>query len=299
MQSIKIILVVCIISLSFTKSYACDSCGGNIGSTFNGLLSLRNSNYITMKWDYTSYISSKSSSHNIQDYFHAIQLSGRYQIKNNWSVQAFVQYLSKSRTEDSNTSIFSGLGDAIASLNYAIPGDVFCSIRKSAEFAAGLKMPTGKYKSSLHDVNLPQNFNLGTGGLGYFVSGNFSLSGARNGMAIYSAYILESKSPDGYKFGNTWSNNLSIFRKQSISPSYTILGSTGLVYEKQDIERFANGNKVVASGSEALLIPISLGITHQKWMVQAKYSMPIYQNFTNHELNMTNRVSVQFSYFLN
>ena len=135
------------------------------------------------------------------------------------------------------------------------------------EAGSGLSLPTGKYNSDLILAeNLPENFNIGNGSLGYILQMNAVLSHKQSGLLINSNYQWNSNTKKGYHFGNQFSSQLSGFREFPIG-KLTLIPNLGLMYEHISSNAYKNGNTVPETGAEGLFISSAMNFKTNKYLI--------------------------------
>lgn len=298
MKSIIYILVSCIVICVSEPVQACDGCGGNIGLSLNSLLNVNNSSFLSMRWDRATFVSTETSDHDIHDRFDVLQLVGRYRIDSRFAVLASVPYVNNGRVDGAIDQGLSGLGDATIGVTYAVINEARANTSIYAELGARVKLPTGKYEEALHNIDLPQNFNVGTGGVGYIGTASVAAKGQSSGLVYSMSYSYEGRSPNGYKFGSSWLSRLTAYKSQSLGGELTLVGVAGLQYEDKAKEQYKTQVVVESSGGRGLFVPLSLGLSMNGWVMQSEVALPLYQNFINNELNSNPKWSVQLIYFI-
>lgn len=299
MLELKKFWCVVVVILFSVDIYACDGCGINLSNSGGNLLNINNRSYVSLFGSYATFDSSNESHHTLSDRFVATTLNVRYGFHDNWSLFSGISYQEKTRTEHNSNTTIRGIGDWRIGINYSHSKILNETYSFFGEMGLAIGLPTSKYHSDLHDRDLPQNFNLGNGALSFGWNAAAALKKENSGLLITGNYQLNNAADNGYDIGNSITIKGMIYHNIRLSDMATGMLNTGLQYEGQAKDRYANGNKVTASGSKALHFIFGLGITFDKITIQGDISRPLTQNYINHELDAKPRLGLSVIYFLN
>jgi len=299
MQNLKRFLLLVILISGSKYTYACDGCGVNLSTMSGSLLNLNNRSFASLYGSSAVFRSTEESGHSISDRFESLNLDFRYAIDDHWSIQSGISQVHKARTENNTDNAISGWGDVVLGLNYALLEELDDNRSLYAEMGLRIALPTSKYNTRLHDIDLPQNFNLGSGSLSYGFTTSVALKKVDSGVILSSNYMYNTAAKNGYTIGNTLILRGAVYKSIALSNTVTGILNTGLQYEHQAKDSFANGKDVLASGSNALYWPVVLGFSIDNLTIQSDIHIPLVQNYINNELNANPRIGLQIIYFLN
>ena len=285
-----------------STAFACDGCGCSASDLGVGLMTDYRRNFIRL-----SYFDSRFSSnhehglHNSSDIFMRMSFSFRFSFRKLPKLKLIgeIPYGLNFRNTNSIKTSIKGIADSKFLINYTLLNNKAINSHTSfyLEAGSGLSLPTGKYNSDLILAeNLPENFNIGNGSLGYILQMNAVLSHKQSGLLINSNYQWNSNTKKGYHFGNQFSSQLSGFREFPIG-KLTLIPNLGLMYEHISSNAYKNGNTVPETGAEGLFISSAMNFKTNKYLTGLSYSLPIAQHYSGGTIDAGRKLAVHFSYF--
>lgn len=294
----RLILLVVFGSASYLL-LACDACS-SLGSGGLGFYNYHNQNFIRLSWQQADYQSATGYRQRSKDDIQYINLTARWYITDRLSGQISQPWIINKRSDSNQSQSLAGLGDIRLHCNYLIiRNKKFASdLSINWDIGAGIKLPSGKYDSDIHDQNLPENFNLGNGSWGYLTETNIILKRNNVGGIIGGAYQYNSKSNSNYQFGHQVTGQFSLFLEKNLSETTIITPNIGTQYEQISQDRYANENIVSGTGAKSIFHTLGCNIKNNKWLGGVSYAYPSYQRYANGEVNAKRKLNIQITYIL-
>ena len=222
----KKVLISFLLWMSFVyQTSACDVCGCSLGGYSLGILPQYQTHFIGLKYSYAGF--SAAMLHNSEyfdnefseDSYQRYELLGRYYLSEKFQVNFSLPYLNNHMDGSHQTVRSSGLGDP-SILLYFNPinsgNNLTKTWRHSLLIGGGLKLPLGDFQKEDNGTLINRNFQLGTGSLDYLLSGNYTIRYNNLGVNLESAYRINSKNKDEYRFGNQFNFNSMLQKVESI-----------------------------------------------------------------------------------
>lgn len=294
LKSLFVVIYLCVLHYN---SVACDACGCGASNSSLGMLSSLQKNTVSLSWSMSPFSSTNISSIT-EDRFHALEFSGRFYLNKRLKAVIFQPYQFNTRHTSSQDYSLQGLSDTRAMLNYTVyqsTGDTSGS-RTYFEIGTGISLPTGKYDKALHNKDLPENFNLGRGALGYLFQSNFLSSGNKVGFMAQTMVQAFGKSSDGYLFGQQIQATAFIFHKLKLKGNLKLLPSLGLIAEYLAHDQYANGKTVHGTGGKGLFPGLSLSLRSKRWLIGLLAAQPLLGEYSDAEVTAMKRFSCQLSF---
>jgi len=262
-----------------------------------GLLTDYRSNFLKLGYNYSPFQSQSKRGYQLKDEFHQMDLSCRYTLKNKVRLAALLPVGYKSRTIADAHQSEQGLGDLQINAAYVLLENKALKWNTNLYLEAGLgiSLPTAKYDDDIHDKDLPRNFNMGTGALGYSFQSNAVWTYKTYGLVANAFYQLNTETQAGYKFGNQFSTRLTAFNSLDWGKLQWI-PNVGLGYEIIGKDRFSNNNTVTDSGGKGLLFYAGLNVKSNRFLTSASYALPLVEEYGDGSTDIQGRISFQISY---
>lgn len=234
------------------------------------------------------------------DYYHTMQLWGRYSPYRNIQLFAFVPYVYNERIENGNFSGNTGLGDVTILANYRLLG-ANCTGKEwqhNLLAGGGVKLPTGKYDRNdiKYNEGLP-NTQPGTASFDFILNANYTLQRNSTGINADIAYVITTPNKDQYKFGNRLSAGLLAFRSFGKS-QLKLIPQAGCRYERNetDYSNYYYAVKNTYSGGDIFFASAGLQAFRSNVGAQAMFHLPLSQNYSNNMV--TNRYKTELGIYL-
>lgn len=284
----KQVLCCLLLLTAATATKACDACacasqGGNLG-----ILPQYYRHFAGLQYQYSEYGNSHANNDGSTtastQYYHAMQLWGRYYISRRIQLFGFVPYHYNVQNTGNTHTVIKGPGDVSLWANTTLlqTADTVCSPLKQLLLAgAGVKAPTGEYKgiSQLDKEGLP-NMQAGTGSWDFIVNTNYTLRKNNLGMNLEASYTFTTVTTDNYKYGNRLATGLLGFYSTQLR-SVTLLPQAGFRYQYtlHDYDNYKLKWLNKQTGGQFLFAVAGLQAYYKRIGLQLNYSIPLAQNF--------------------
>ncbi len=272
---------------------ACDACGCSASNMGFGLLTDYRNNFIRLGFFDTRFKANADHEFITSDRFVQLDLSIRYALGRDKRIRlmAHLPYSINQRDGEDGHLTEKGLSDARITANYVLFDNLSLGsgARLYLESGGGFSFPTGGYDKDIHERDLPENFNLGSGALGYIFLTNAILNIDFFGLVFSNNYLLNGKTKSGYRFGNQFNSQLTVFREFSIK-SFSLTPNIGFGYESISSDRHANGSEVSGTGGEGLFLSSALNFNAGKWLAGVSYSTPLSETYSDEEVTAQGRI---------
>lgn len=295
MKRVFILLYTCLGVLDMVV--ACDKCACNISGQSGGISELVYKNGMSLQYTNAFYKSNHQGKSS--DAFNACILAGNYYLNERLKLNLNIPYQWNKRYSDDGNSQNMGFGDIRLMLqtNLLKAKNLGTGFRMDVQLGLGLKLPTGKYVSNLHDQNLPENFNTGNGALGLNVQTSMAITKNQIGWYVGAYYLQHFKSKDNYFYGHQWSLSSFLFVKKEWSNGFMLTPQTGLIWEYSLNDKGVNGFQIDNTGGWGLLVPIGFSLRKESILLNLLYFLPIQQNYAGGDSQLRNKMAVDLHYF--
>lgn len=301
----KYILLILLFFAAIHPSNACDICNGGQDNLI-GFLPNPTKHLIGLKYSYSSYrvthpaLSEFWEPEVSSQYFHSTKLMARVKLFNQFMISGSLPYHFRSWSEDGITNQLSGIGDAQLMANYAKVAYLDSTQQNRLVFilGAGAKLPTGEWTSLGEDGNpMPRGFQLGSGSYDFLTSASILLKLKKWGISNECSYQLTSANAHGYKFGNSFQNQLVFFRTLELRNTKFIpqVGGTLFINQKDD-ENVRYSSIVNESGGEYYGAVLGVDVNYKVVLFGVNYTLPINQNLSDGYLENTQKLNVKLTY---
>lgn len=269
---------------------ACSVCGCSASNQYLGILPNSKSSFAGVQYQYREFQSTHetiegASPEISKDYYHTVQLWGRYNLFRNLQLFAFVPYVYNERVENSVYSRNAGLGDVTVLANYRILG-ANCTGKKwqhNLLAGGGIKLPTGKYDRNdiKHNEGLP-NIQPGTASFDFILNTNYTLQRNNTGINADVSYVITTPNKDQYKFGNRLSAGLLAFHNFAAG-QLKLIPQAGGRYERNELDysNYYYSVKNTYSGGNQLFASAGLQAFRNNIGAQAMLHIPLSQNYSD------------------
>lgn len=275
---------------------ACDVCGSS--SVGIGLLTDYKRNFVRLSYFYTSFEAAPHIGYRVSDRFHQANLSVRYGLGNRVRLFADLPVRSNWRYSalDNNPKQQTGLGDGRL-LGYYVIHNRALSFQNNLywEIGGGFSFPTGQYDPDIHDRNLPENFNVGTGAMGYLVQTNAIVTIQQLGIVTSLNYQHNGPTPVGYRFGDLMSAQWTLFHEVPIK-KIKLIPNLGIGVEHIFRDHYTNGKAVFDTGATGCFLTAALNLKTDTWLAGISASLPWIDYYGQGNIRATGRLSAQVSY---
>ncbi len=286
-----ILLAICYHNVS-----ACDGCGCPTNAGFD-LSNNFAGHSIFINYSLSRFQSNLGYDIENIDAYNTYIIGGRYFIHKNWNATGILPYHYNHRATNQDNLIVSGAGDGRVGINYVISNEMRSSGRKVfIEAGIGMKIPTGKYDSKIHQKEMPENFNPGNGSFGLSIAANAVLVGFKWSYAANMFVNKPFASISGYRYGSQGALQIQALRSILLSPKTTLLVGTGCMAEAGAKDINLAGNKIIETGSFGLYGNFTIGLRWKHIYFGGNISQPLSSNYSNDIVFAKPRVNTQINY---
>lgn len=277
MKKIYIAITLIVLSLS---SFACEICGGGLGSNYTGLLPNFNKRFIGIRYHFNQLYTQLDIDGNItplsnREEYHTAELWSAWNIGSRWRLMAIIPYsqIQKNNYGTNDKNQKNGIGDINVSGYYNVwSGNNSNEMSQSIWLGIGTKIPSGKYnKEEYTNTNSPNIYQLGSASVDFTGSLNYDIRLKNLGLNTNASYKVNTKNPDEYQYGNKTTISSSFYYNVSLNDDFKIRPNVGLHYENQGkdqtmeykIEETGGNNTNLNIGVETNLKSFAVGFTYQ------------------------------------
>ena len=287
----------------------CDvcGCGGSGGSMGYGTIG--NGNFVGVRYIYQQYSSKDGIFNNspwIRENFNTLQAWAQVPVSKKISINAIVPYHFHNRefTNGSGQNI-TGLGDISVLGFYKLieprldglyPAQQY-SFKHSLQLGAGVKLPTGDYKSENNTGSVNPSFQVGTGSLDIVLAGNYSVTHKNWGAGVLANYTFKSENKENYQFGNQLNYGLNVYRTFTtikMSSFTPVVGIAGEIYDTN--KNF--GLYVLDTKGGILFTRLGIESNFGKFSAGLNVMLPLTQNLNVGNVEAKNRVGVHVNFII-
>lgn len=302
-KPIKILLCISLL-INSNPARACDAC-----SCFFGITPYDNQSHIGIIYRYRSFNgynsmnqahqffpdgSLKNSSGNSlhhtdhgqsnkssEDYeiYRTLQLNARYFISQRFEFNAQIPFKYNSAQYSDEKIKLKGLGDI------SINGCYHFIKRIDPEKTlhrliggAGIKIPTGYYKSNYEEERIDPMLQLGTGTVDYYLMANYVVGIDRYGANVNMNYKISTENSLNERFANSFTINASVFAKfYSGNLNHTFIPKAVCYYEYMK-GMYMEDKLMPGTEMNALLLGPQLDYYYKNIMLFVNVQFPVFEN---------------------
>jgi len=247
---------------SLYSVYACDSCASGLNSSGVGLLSTYRQNFVGLSWQRSMFETSSDHGHGSKDRFQTVELRLRYQISQRWSVELRQPFKHNTRIEKEDKRVLQGISEP-----------------------------------RIQDENLPENFNISNGALGYIVQATPVLTKGNLGLLGNVYYQHNFESSNDYLFGDQLSTQWVMFYRWTVSDIFTLLPFAGVQYESVSQDRYATEYTVNGTGGNGTYAVTAINIKTDKYSLELSYNLPMSGSFSGDKVEAKGRFGALATFF--
>jgi len=317
----KLRLIVLVLSITFTKSFAnspcehltplffCDLCGCTTSGGSFGFGDLTASNFVGLRYTYQKYQSRNgifANSPTSIETINTVQLWARVPLSEKVSISTIVPLNYLQRTFEGSVENLDGLGDVNIMGWYAIPlfnkaskdsianTLIESSSSQALSFGIGVKLPTGTFEERLTDKVNP-GFQVGTGSLDYIAALSYNYGKNNFGLNLNATYYIKTANKNEYRFGNQFAYALNGFynlisnEKLLVRPFAGLSGDVFDAIEQYD-EKQPETDGTIINGA------LGTEIGYHKFLTGVSYSHPLQQDLFGGNVKSKGRFSVYVNF---
>ncbi len=254
-------IIILILVLTSSSTFACDICG-----CFMGITPYDNQSSIGVLYRYRSYngysgqnqqffpsnasfLPTKDQTnfppgqHNglKDDYevYRTTEIRARYFLHKRVEVNAILPYLNNSESYNNQTTTISGFGDINVYAGYHLLRKLDRKLNQRLITGAGIKLPTGKNNiKSDGGLTYSTPFQPGTGSADGFIYANYMLGYKTWGLSANTSYKMNGENAENESIANSSNNFLSIFKRIDLSKDVKLIPSIQASYEFSKGEKY-------------------------------------------------------------
>jgi len=291
------IVFACVLTWS-TSLTACDVCGSGGGNIGIGLLTDYRSNLVRFSYANTRFNSVPEHGNLVSDKFVQYSLAFRYSLGKTKRFRLALQcpFAVNTRNVEGKSLIEKGLSDIKLTTSYVVLNNLPIGSKSNIylETGAGFNLPTGKYDEQLHDKDLPENFNVGKGNLGYIFQMNSILSIQKFGFVFSNNFQLNTATKSGYRFGNQFNSQLTAFKEVAIK-NVKWIPNVGLGFDNTTSDNYSNKKEVPGTGGNGFFLSTSFNFKTEQWLAGFTYALPLVEQYAQGEVHAKGRIIGQVS----
>ena len=274
---------------------ACDAC--SVGGSGLGILTGFRYNYANLSYQHATYTASPGAG-TAKDAFQTMSLNIRYYLARRLAVQVNQSYAWNQRDSEIGRQSINGFADSRLATIYTVHqnDNVETGTGLHVEAGLGLKLPTGRFVEDTHEENLPENFSPGQGNFGILFQPAVVLSVRSWGVAVSGVALYQFKSSNDYRYGHQASLQAFTYYDWELSPVISVTPFVGSLVEVFGSDEYASGIPVHGTGGEGLIGVAGVNTRIQDFIVGVSAGLPLFQSYSDNEVDARSRVMVQVSY---
>jgi hypothetical protein len=302
----QFILGLGLLATSSLSVQACDQCGC-ASSGFMGIVPQFGKHYVGLRYNYqhleTTHLGSlfdAAEQERSKEHFHTLEVIGRYVPHRRVQILASLPYVHRSQTSNINGAFVGhGLGDATIGGVYtllATPDTIGKKVRHNLLIGAGLKIPTGAYRSEQNNVVLHQNLQPGTGSWDPSLNLRYIIRVKRWGISGLVNYQLNTTNPSGYKYGDRMTGLVGAFYWTSFK-NLTVMPQLALNadYALTDID---DRRRQIKTGGHLVSARAELQIGYKRFISSVGYGLPIIHRLSAGEVMPKHQVNFSILFLI-
>ncbi len=300
MEKTRIALfMLCLLMMLSGKVMSCDPCSTGTSNMGIGLLKNNQSNFLRLGILNKRFTDRSLAEFSAFDYYTRINISFSYNLpKRRLRFEGHLPFAFNSRSTPEGMLQEQGVADARLIANYTLASQSFFDDKAKIylEIGGGVSLPSGRRKD-MAPIGLPEQFSLGTGGLGYILKTNASLKNGVYGVLFNSHYQLNSSTSNSYRFGDQLTYQLIGFKEYNYK-RFTLIPNLGLMID-QISKDFTDDQKVVTdSGGEGIFISTAYNLRTDRWLAGISYAYPLVQRYSDGIYQAQERLALHFTYII-
>jgi hypothetical protein len=284
---------------------ACEICGCSISGYHFGILPQFRKNFIGLKYNYRSF----NSQHLISEELYILgeKSTEHYQSAEVWGriyggkklqlifILPFNHFVQK---EEGVKRVSTGLGDITLEANYTVYDDaanIHKKFKQTLLAGAGLKLPTGKFKSATNGDELNPSMNAGSGSTDFLLNGIYTCRYEKFGLNADLNYRMNTRNKDEFKFGNRLTSAIKFFYWKDLDKKITLLPNAGFLYERADADQHYD-EKIRYSGGDITYLTLGTEAYFGKLNLGATLNHPLSQQLSKGLVHNNNQFSINATY---
>ncbi len=259
---------------------ACSTCGCSASATDFGILQSWGTHTLGLQYRLDRFDNGVTEEGlRSSDRINTWNLNGIWSPAERWQIQVQVPYRLQTRNTGDELNTRHGIGDTWLIGRYAV------MMKESEEdqsgywlsLGAGLKTPTGEFKSEEDNLGLPLNSQIGTGSVDFMLEVRTQYRITDWAIQAEAIYRYNTENLLGYRFGNQYA--AAVDARWTIPTSHVRMGLLGGIYA----ERFLRDSKRSFwrddTGGEGIYASTGCFASVGKWSGALRYRIPLSQNY--------------------
>jgi hypothetical protein len=315
------IIIIALLCLFSTATFACDICG-----CFMGITPYDSQSSFGLLYRYRSFSGFKGQPHyafpngssfffpnddrtapkthhgnDPSDYelYRTMELKGRYFVHKRLELNTIIPYNGNTQRSNGYTSTISGLGDINIYAGYHLIRQLDQkTFNHRLIVGAGVKLPTGK--TTIESTSGDRYSTLlqpGTGSTDGFVYANYLLGYKKFGLSLNSSYKVNGENNLQQGVANSTTSFLNLFYTQKLSNNWQVIPQAQFFYEYSKGET-KNGVATGHHEMDNLMSGIGVDLFYKNIALNVGYQTSLYSGELNHTQS-TAKLYVGVTYNIN
>lgn len=287
----KMILTILLSTCYWGAMQACSVCGCSASNQYLGILPQSGNSFVGVQYQFRKFQSDHSANMeemtvtNPNDYYHTVQVWGRYTLLDRFQLFAFVPYVVNERIEGDSYKQTKGLGDITLMANYRLikTDSANKMLKHNLLVGGGVKLPTGRYnRNDIRYKDGMPNMQPGTSSFDFTINTNYTIQLKNIGLNTDFSYVITTPNKEQYKFGNRFGGALTLFHS-TIIRSLLVIPQAGIKYEhiSADFDNYYYSIRNNTSGGHMLFTSVGVQVFYKKVGTQVLFHMPVAQHYAD------------------
>lgn len=280
-MKIKSLLITALVVISIgQQSYACDACACSFGGNYVGVLPQFSRSFVGVRQYYRSFNTTgmdNGEKVSANDIFNRTELWARFVPHKRIQLFGFLPWVNNIQNVEGETEKrnVTGLGDALLSANYTVinTGDSSNMLKQLLLIGVGVKLPTGKFKTTQNNELLHANLQAGSGSVDYQTSLIYVLRYNSFGISTDITYRFNGGNSNQYRFGERFSTNANAFYRYRTG-STVLMPLLGYSYEFAYAD-LQNNYIDTNTGGLTTLANIGFDVYFDKFIINTLVQLPV------------------------
>lgn len=294
--------------ITTTPLLACDICGGNISSSYMGILPEFSKRYIGLRYQQNSLLhhlgaNGASTYLTTKESYYTAEVWAATNIGNKFRLAVFAPVNVIQRSNQQEKSSHHGMGDITTIGYYRLLNRQQTighnnQLRQSLWLGAGIKLPTGEYNPEDKNIQqaLQNTFQLGTGSTDFSLHTTYDISFRNAGTNVNAGYKINTANPYNYKYGNKFSLNILAYYKLNLGNTISVAPNTGVLFEQSGKDERSKDLQVWETGGHSTVATVGLELTFGKINAGGNFQTPLAQNLGEGKIKTNNRCMIHIGF---
>jgi hypothetical protein len=250
-----------------------------------------------------------------QEFYRTVDVWSNFFIGQKWVLNLSMSFSDNKYVEDDSTIYtIGGIGDATAIIKYLVKNTLVTDSSKFINrllIGGGVKIPTGSFNDSYTVVpsrsikdniyygspyeELDPHLQPGTGSVDFLILVEYLVRYKKLGLATNASYRINTTNSNQFRFANRLNANASLFAMFKL-PKFSFAPNVGTAYEFSNRDQLSN-ESYINSGGTAVFLNVGNKVYINNVALGATYFKPIKQNLNDNQLQNSNRVTIDLTYY--